>query len=100
MPRVHSVFPRFQFGVPVDFVIHGKGFVKGALLDVDLFSEDNYRWTVNSVTFVDAKRIRVNATPADAPGLRGAGIGDLTTTVTNGDGKVSNSQSQDVSYEL
>jgi hypothetical protein len=110
-PRIISISPNFTLGVPVDFVVLGQGFLtEGTQGNVTMTtSTPGILWTVNQVKVLDAQRIRVNATPGLTKAARArlkdfhptsppGGVGDLTTTVTNGDGTMSAPQAQTVSY--
>ena len=101
-PRAHAHAASFPFGTAATFLVHGRGFAGDGAhhVSVDLSSADGFTWAPNPAvgTVVNAQWVRVTATPHDN-GKRGAGVGDLTITVTNGDGTgASNTCSQDVYY--
>ena len=64
-------------------------------------TEGEYAWEVEKTTLLDATKIEVlvrlvKPGPLDP----GGGVGDLTTTVTNGDGTTTPPSSVQVSYDV
>ena len=105
-PRVHGHAANFVRGTAATFLIHGKSFVGDGAghVDVLLSCTDPHPlaiWPPRPVVgkVLDVHWVEVTATPI-VGGKPAAGVGDLTITVTNGDGSgASNTSSQDVYYK-
>jgi hypothetical protein len=102
-PTLRYSLPVFVLGHKHKFRIYGKDF--GALgSDVDVaLTSDSHTWTPNPASgkVIHALVVEVEATPS---GGFGAGLGDLTITVTvtnpvSGAQTTSTPQSQDVLYQ-
>jgi hypothetical protein len=100
-PRTRKFTSSCKFTVPSTFVIYGKHLgAVGSLVTVELTSDDGYTWTpspIHGVAVLAGECVQVTSTPADTRG-KGAGLGDLTITVTNVGGVKSNEQSQEIYY--
>ena len=98
--------PSFLFDTEVEFVIHGQGFVgdKDGFVTVELSNNNGYTWKPKKAKgkVINPQHVRVRSTPGKGKGpLSGpsGGVGDLTTTVTNGDGSGKSSMyTEDVYY--
>ena len=103
----YRYIPTFKVGKLHNFYIEGEGFsdddgtghqgqIRVTLADPD----GNYNWTSPVVATLETpRRIWVRAQPSKHNGVHGGGVGELTTTVTNGDGTVSPSVTQPVYYD-
>jgi hypothetical protein len=110
-PSVRNVEPtRVILERDVELMIHGNNFAgdAGHHCAVKLESRSGHTWDTpehrgnpwHTGTVVDPNTIRVHSTPHQPHHHRyGTGLGDLTTTVTNGDGTgTSVAQPQDEEY--
>jgi hypothetical protein len=102
-PFVSGIIPTFKIGRKHIFIVFGCGFIDGPQLKVQLKNEPgHYAWQVEAdkTKFLSSTRIEVHAKPVKGT-VRdpGGGVGDLTTTVTNGDGTATPPSSALIYYD-
>jgi hypothetical protein len=91
-PAVKNVTPtKVHLKQNKELTVHGEHFAgdEDGNCSVSLTSKDGFIWTPNPATgtVVSSHKITVEATPTAPEGKKKkSGTGDLTTTVTNGDG--------------
>ena len=100
---VSGIIPTYKVGQKHRLIVFGCGFVEGDTpIDVKLVNTQNeFAWEVEKVILLDSTKIEVlvrlvKPGPLDP----GGGVGDLTTTVTNGDGNTTPPSSVQVNYEV
>src|SRR4051812_6901779 len=103
-PFVSGIIPSFKVGQKHVFIVSGQGFAADPnSVHVDLQDMGGgFTWVVdqNKTRLLNANQIEITAKPNrphdEDPG---GGVGDLTVTVTNGDGTTSPPSSTQVYYD-
>jgi len=103
-PFVNGIIPSFKLGEKHVFIVSGSGFVEGrSPIKVELKNTaGDYGWTVepNKTKFLSTTEVEITAKVIKRIGEdAGGGVGDLTITVTNGDGTTTPPSSVQVYYD-